>query len=238
MMVRNFLLFFGTATALLGATCARAVDTVVLQRSIDQFMRGYSDKLLSRYGENARIRYSVSGLDNRLKLSGCPAPLSVEAKEQSQLSARLNLQVSCPQGNGWSIYVPVDLSVRLPVVVATRPLGYNETITAGDVRLSEADITSLYGQYLTDLDAAVGMSAKRTIPQGSVLQTQQLNAPLMVHRGEAVVIRAETGIVSVKMTGIAMTDGRRGEQIRIKNKATSRVVEAKVVAPGEAVVPM
>jgi flagella basal body P-ring formation protein FlgA len=238
MMVRKFFRFFGIAAAIFGAAPAGAVNTAVLQRSVDHFMSGYTDKLLSRYGKNARIQYNVTGLDSRLNLPDCPVPLTVEAREQSQLSARLNLQLGCPQGNGWSIYVPVDLSVRMPVVIAVRPVAYGQPIGAGDVRLGEADIANLYGQYLTELDAAIGMSAKRSIAQGSVIQTQQLDAPLLVRRGEAVVIRAESGVVSVKMTGVAMTDGRRGEQIRIKNKATSRVVEARVVAPGQAVVSM
>jgi flagella basal body P-ring formation protein FlgA len=67
---------------------------------------------------------------------------------------------------------------------------------------------------------------------------QQLEPPLVVRRGEAVVISAASSIVAVKVAGVALTDGRLGEQIRIKNLSSSRIVQAKMVGPGQAEVPM
>lgn len=236
MVVRNLLIIVGIFALL--PNIAAAMDSAALRRSVESYMAGYADKLLSRYGRKGRIDYSVASLDARLTLPDCAEPLKIEARDQGQLSSRLNLQVSCLRGNVWSVYVPVDINVHQPVVVAVKPLARGQTIGAGDVQLSEANISRLSGQYLTSLDGAVGMDVKRPILQGGAVLQEQLDAPLLVRRGEVVTISAETGAIAVKMQGVAMTDGRLGEQIRIKNKASSHVVEAQVVAPGQAMVRM
>jgi len=36
----------------------------------------------------------------------------------------------------------------------------------------------------------------------------------------------------VRMAGTAMADGRRDEQITVKNKSSNRLIKVRVVAPG------
>jgi len=238
MMVRNLLKVFGVFAGLLINTGAHALDAAGLTRSVERFMAGYADNLLARHGRTGRIEYSVPALDPRLSLADCASPLQFEPREQGQFSARINLQVTCNSGNSWSVYVPVDMNVWQRVVIAARPIARGQDIGAGDVRLGEMNTSRLNGQYLTSLDKAVGMNVRRPIAQGGALLMEQLEAPLLIKRGELVTISAQTGVVAVKMQGTALSDGRRGEQIRIKNQATSKIVQAEVVAPGLAAVPM
>lgn len=224
--------------AILSAGGAQAMDSIALRKSVEHFMAGYADKLLSRLGRNGRVEYTVAALDTRVTLPDCPAPLVFEPRDQGQLSTRINLQVSCTRGNVWSVYVPVDLNIYQPVIIAVRPLMRGQDITAADLQLSEANTSRLTGQFLTDLSSAIGMSVKRPIAQGSAVFMEQLEAPLMIRRGEVVTISAESGVVAVKMQGVALTDGRRGERIRIKNKGSSKIVEGQVVGPGLATVRM
>lgn len=238
MMVRNLLKISGVFAGLLINVEALALDAAGLTRSVERFMAGYADNLLARHGRAGRIEYSVPALDPRLTLPDCPAPLQFEPRDQGQFSARINLQVTCASGNVWSVYVPVDMNVWQPVVIAARPLARGQDIGAGDVRLSETNTSRLNGQYLTRLDKAVGMNVRRPIPQGGAVLMEQLEAPMLIKRGEVVTISAQAGVVAVKMQGTALSDGRRGEQIRIKNQATAKIVQAEVVGPGLAAVPM
>jgi len=57
-------------------------------------------------------------------------------------------------------------------------------------------------------------------------------APKLIRRGDQVVIVATTGGISVRMAGTAMADGRRDEQITVKNKSSNRLIKVRVVAPG------
>lgn len=240
MMVRNFLRIchIGCALLLSVATLVpRAVATETgTGAQIDQFMAVYTRDLVKRLGPDARIEYSAPAIATSAETRPCAAPLAITAKDSGQSLTRLTLLVAC--GNEWSIYVPIDLNVYRTVVVSTRPLANGAVLTSADVELSSINIGQLTGTYLTALDEAVGMGVKRPLMPGRPIVAQQLEPPLLIRRGEAVMINAENSALAVKMPGTALTDGRRGEQIRIKNQATSRVIDARVVGPGQVTVPM
>lgn len=238
MRVRNFLRGFVLAALALGSSGLGATDHAAIRQAVVDFMAGHRDKILSQYSGNTRLEYQINSLDPRLSLQPCAAPLSLQAQQQTQFGGRLNVQVSCPAGNGWSIYVPVELAIYRPVVVAATPLARGQNVTTADVLLKEFNVARVNGQYLTSLDAAVGMAARRNIGQDSIVLADQLDPPLLIKRGDAVTISAEGDAISVKMPGIALTDGRRGEQIRIKNSSSARVVQARVIAPGQAQIAM
>ncbi|HET8710202.1 MAG TPA: flagellar basal body P-ring formation chaperone FlgA [Spongiibacteraceae bacterium] len=203
---------------------------------IDKFMTGYARDLTKRLGPGSRVEYSTPSLSGSAATRSCPVPLAISNRDQTQSLSRVTLLVAC--GKEWSIYLPVDLDVYRPVVVALKPLATGSIVNADDVQLSTLNVSQLIGAYITTLDEAVGMSVKRPIAQGRPIVSQQLDQPILVRRGESVVISAESGDLAVKMSGVAMSDGRRGEQIRVKNQTSSRVVDARVVAPGQVTVPM
>ena len=240
MMSHKFLRSFHIAILLvlasIGAQPARALENPAIRSALGHFMDGYTARLARRLGPDVRIEYGTTALDNRLNVTACPAPLSLNARDPDRAVNRVNVQVSC--GAQWSLSLPVDLSIFRPVVTATRPLAPGTTIAASDVQLTEVDVSRLIGQYLNTMDDAVGMDVKRPLAPGRPVLGSQLEPPLLIRRGEAVQIVAEGSVIAVKMPGIALTDGRRGQQIRIRNKASSRVIEARVTGPGEAAVAM
>lgn len=230
MMRRIFFHLIPLTLTLCVTTTAASAENSAVRTAVDRFMHSYNAKLVKQFGSDLRVEYTVTALDSQ-PIADCPAPLGLSTKDTGQLTSRINVQVSCP--GGWSIYLPVDLSILRPVVIALKPLAPGSTIDDDDVQLAETDITQLLGQYLTRLDEAVGMSAKRSIMQGRPLTSQQLVPPLLIRRGDSVVINAASGGIVVKTTGTAMTDGRRGEQIRIKNQGSARVIDARVTGQGE-----
>jgi flagella basal body P-ring formation protein FlgA len=235
MMRRIFLRTLPLALTLFATSAATSAENSVVRTAVNRFMHNYSTKLVEQYGSDLRVEYTITALDSQ-PVAECAAPLALNAKDAGQLTSRISVQVNCP--GSWSIYVPIDLSIYRPVVIALKPLAPGSTIGDSDVQLAETDITQLLGQYLTNLDEAVGMSAKRSISQGKPLISQQLVPPLLIHRGDSVVIVADSGGISVKSTGTALTDGRRGEQIRVKNQGSARVIDARVSERGEVQIAM
>lgn len=215
-----------------------ATDAAAVRQAVDRFLSDYRDDFLARNVGFSRAEFNIAALDPRLTLPDCTAPLAVTAQEPRQLQTRFNTQVSCASGNGWSIYVPIDVAVFGPVVVAARPLARGEILTAADVIDSELDVTRLNGAYLTDITTAIGQEVRRPLAAQSVVSQQALQPPLLIRRGEAVSIRASGNAMAVHMNGVAMTDGRLGQSIRVRNSSSNRIVDARVVAPGETEVSM
>jgi flagella basal body P-ring formation protein FlgA len=79
---------------------------------------------------------------------------------------------------------------------------------------------------------------KRQLNAGVPITGDILSQPVLIKRGEAVTITAEGDGLSVKMPGVAMSDGRRGEQIRIKNNNSAKIVDAQVTDAGQVTVSM
>ena len=109
-------------------------------------------------------------------------------------------------------------------------------LRAADLRLEARDTTSLHGGYLDSIEQAAGMQTRRSLSAGMVLAHNAVEAPRMVQRGQQVVLVARAGGLEVRSAGRALSDGAEGELIRVRNAGSSRVVEARVTAPGTAVV--
>jgi len=245
MMVRDFLRICHLACAMFFLLCAWSESAIAQEMAagnssvaaaIDKFMHGYARDLAKRLGPGSRVEYDRSRIATLTETRACGAPPAIEVRDQAQTMNRVMLQVAC--GNDWSIYVPIDLDVLRPVVVALKPLASGSVVAASDVELSALDVGQISGTYLTALEEVVGMGVKRPLAPGRPILAQQLEQPLLIRRGESVVISAQSGDLAVKMTGTAMTDGRRGELIRIKNQTSSRIIDARVTGPGQVVVPM
>ncbi len=253
MMVRNFLRICRIVVALLATTVAvagNAADTSFgadkersagdnaradTRQQIAKFMKGYVRELAKRLGDGTRVEYEAAAITDTSATRPCAAPLNIGAQNQ-QAVGRVTLLVACD--SEWSIYVPVDLNILRPVVVTTRPLATGAVIAADDIALAPQEIGALNGTYLTALDEAIGMGVKRPLLPGKPIFTQQLEQPLLIRRGEAVVISAAAGEFSVSTSGTALSDGRRGDMIRIKNSNSARTVSARVIGPGQVTVAM
>lgn len=218
--------------ALAAAPALAGVDAAAVRQAVEHFLAGHRDDFLARNPGITRADFTVAALDPRLTLPDCATPLAVEAQQTRQLQARINTQVSCTSGNGWSLYVPIDVAIYRPVVIAARPLDRGDVLTEADLISSELDVTRLHGAYLTEIPAAVGLEVRRPLAAQAIVSQQMLQPPLLIRRGESVSIRAAGQAIAVHMNGVALSDGRLGQPIRVRNSSSNRVVEAKVVGPG------
>lgn len=206
-----------------------------MRSQIAAFMDNYTRDLVQRLGTGARVEYDSAAIAVNAETRSCNQPLNINTNNQQSLG-RITLLIAC--ANEWSAYMPIDLNIYRPVVVATKPLANGAVIGADDVELNALEISQLVGTYITTLEETIGMGVKRPITPGKAILVQQLEQPMLIRRGEAVIINAKSGELAVKMTGTAMTDGRRGELIRIKNRTSSRIVDGRVIASGQVTVAM
>ena len=235
--VRSFLLLISTLITVTGPTNAATTATDI-QRAADRHMQTYRDRLLEQYNaanSGAEVNFRITALDNRLALADCNQPIDVDDNSQ-KAGNRINLKVSCKGSTPWSIYVPVTLEVLRPVVVANRPIARGERIHSADLHMLKLDTAQLSGAYFSDINVIAGQEARRLINTDEVIYDHAVEPPIIVKRGESVTITAQAGGLSVRMTAVAMSDGRRGDKITVKNPQSKRVLEATVSAPGQVTV--
>lgn len=179
-------------------------------------------------GTGARVQAAARPPDARLRLPRCPSPLQAQVGQGGVNSARTTVEVRCPDGPGWRLFVPVRLAVSRPVVVAARPLGRDVALTADDIILAELDAARLGYGYLTDPDQAIGQRLRRPVTEGTPLTPALVEAPVLVRRGQQVTLEARSGGITVQMAGEARGDGILGQVIDVENLSSGRMVQAVV----------
>lgn len=230
-------MLIGLLTVLTANTSHAAVDATSIRESVDSFMNDHLLSLTQRYGETVTTDYTIGALDNRLNMPNCSAPLKVELKGAAKVG-HTNVRVSCQHGSPWSLYVPLTINLYRPVVTTISPISKGAKITAGQVKLSKMDISTLRGSYYTDLGDVLGLQAKRSLRVDSIVLASLLEPPLLIKRGDSVVVTASSGSLVVRINGTALKDGHAGEQITVRNKQSKRIVEAHVTGPGKVSVTM
>ncbi|WP_229414798.1 flagellar basal body P-ring formation chaperone FlgA [Massilia aurea] len=160
----------------------------------------------------------------------CKGPVTVEAIDTRQ-PARMRFVARCPDGNGWRHDFVVRARISALVAVTAAPVAANRELSEADVTLERRDITQVRDP-IGMLDEAVGQSSRRSLRAGEVLRASQLVAPIVVKRGEAVVMTARQDGIEVTMAGEALDAGARGAVVRVKNSASGQVVRMRVLGAG------
>lgn len=162
----------------------------------------------------------------------CPAPLTLESlgAEPSPLK-RQRFLLRCAE-LGWQLSLLSQAEVFLPVVLAARVLERDQTIGEADLKLEKINLAKAQRGFFNRLDAVAGQSAKRRIRADQILHPGLLDAPLLVRRGDKVKILARKDGIQASTNGEALSNGKQGEVIRVRNLSSDKLIDAKVMEPG------
>jgi flagellar basal body P-ring formation protein FlgA len=210
------------------ATAASAATT-------EHRVRAFAEQWLQQHyaQPGSRVETHAAALDSRLHLAECALPLDAHLPDNVRAAPRMSVLVRCPQADGWTVRVPVQLTLYRKVLVASRPLIRGDGIVAADVHPEERDITRLGYGYIENLDQVASRALSRPLRAGSVLTPAALGGRRMVRAGDHVQLIAELEGIQVRANGIALGSGDSGARLRVRNGSSGRVIDAMVRGPGE-----
>lgn len=219
----------------LGVQAAAIEKTSDIQRAAQTFLEGYYRERAATnpQRQDEEIHVSVNKPDPRLRLTACDKPLTPSFKHQPAGNGRTTVKVSCQGSQPWSLYLVATVTIRAPVAVASHTLERGSILAPDDIRLGLRDTTGLGRGYVRDLQRLVNMQLKRPLAPGEVIRLSNVVAQKAIARGDQVIIEAKAGSISVVTPGIALADGRVGQQISIRNSKSKRIIKARVSGPGK-----
>jgi flagella basal body P-ring formation protein FlgA len=141
-----------------------------------------------------------------------------------------------------AVRFPFSADVRgdtATVAVAIRSIAGGAVITAADVELQEvASVPSSTSRRspIVSLEKLIGMEARSSIQSGQIIWTDQIQAPLLVKRGETITVVSQGGGIRVRTTARARQDGAQGELVQVETLETRERYDARVTGPREAAV--
>ncbi|MBY0372114.1 flagellar basal body P-ring formation chaperone FlgA [bacterium] len=126
------------------------------------------------------------------------------------------------------------LRVYSPVVVAAGPLAHGESLTAGNTKLEERELSRLSQVgYFTGLGALEGRTAKGQSATGQVLGKNNTQLAAVVTSGQSVeLVRRKPSFV-LKAKARALQSGRLGQWIPVQNTSSGKMIQARVTGPNE-----
>jgi len=182
----------------------------------------------------SRQRFVIGPIEPKLELAKCRGPIRSFLSSAHHMQDRATIELRCPDGKEWHLYVPVRIVSTSPVAVAVHAIVAGTVLKASDLRVEEHDISDLPLGYMDDPEVVTGLTAGRPIPGGAYITNQLLVAPKAVQRGQTVTLIADAGGVSIRTSGRALSDGLLNQRVKVTNLSSGKIVEG--IARSEQVV--
>ena len=117
------------------------------------------------------------------------------------------------------------------VLVANHNLRIETPVTEADFRTEEIAVDGRT-EYIKDITEILGLVPHRTIRAGSPITMNYFQQPVAVANGHPVKIIVRYKGIEASAKGIALTRGRIGEVIKVRNESSNKIVSAKVIDSG------
>jgi len=166
-------------------------------------------------GLPGRVEVNIGTLDDRLKLGPCGRvepyiPAGVRLWGKAQIGLR------CVEGSHWSVFLPVEIRVFGQALVASRPLGFAQSVSADDVRLDEVEFTKEMGMAISDPHQLEGKTTTRQIAAGQVLRQDYFRTPPAIGAGDSVRVVYTGDGFNISTSGRAMGNAAEGQPVRVQ----------------------
>ncbi|CAK0776162.1 flagella basal body P-ring formation protein FlgA [Gammaproteobacteria bacterium] len=202
-------------------------DRETIRETARQFLLKHLD---SRAGDPG---IEVATLDPRLRLPVCGTPPEAFLPPGGKAVGLATVGVRCDDGtHGWKLYLQAKVRMTQGVVMTRRALVTGQVVGLEDVVIMPADVSQLHQGYHTELSQVLGKALKRPIEQDAVLVPNAIGDTDAVSRGAEVIILAANRHLEVRMKGVALQKGAIGEKIPVRNIASQKQLEARIMAPG------
>lgn len=179
--------------------------------------------------KEGELSIEAAQLDSRLRFSHCSEPLETSLPGKQEINNNATVLVRCNHEN-WQVYVPVRVQLLLPRVVASVPLGRGMVLSPSNLTVALIESRFQRGAIYQSPQALFGAKVKRNVKMGEAVQANDI---CMVCRNDKVVISAGQPGLKIITQGTALSDGTLGEQIRVKNNRSNKIISAQVSAVGE-----
>lgn len=226
-MIKNTPLILALAFVFLAT--AQAEQGPQSHESIAEAVKAYIAKNINLPGE---YEVSLIPLDSRLNLPQCAEPLEAFTTTDLIKAGRTTIGVRCNAEKKWSIFTSAIIKTYQRVVVLSQPIQRGEIITRQHLAIEKRDVTNLREDFVTQIEQAENKQATRQLNTGTILSLSNLVEPKLIKRGDKVVISTVKSDFSIRMSGVAMMDGTKGQLIKIKNQSSGRIINATVIEPG------
>lgn len=173
-------------------------------------------------------------------------PLQAIHVDPSETGPLMPLRINLERGGRFDIAFKTDddkptritgaASEAYDALVATRTLNRGDILRDSDVTIEKRSKTEIQGEAMRDPAAAIGMAIQQALRPGQPIRSGDLAKPLLVKRGEPVVLHYQVPGINLTVRGKAEDGGAIGDIVNITNVQSKRTVQGVVSGHGQVTV--
>lgn len=176
--------------------------------------------------DNTDVKITMHPIDARIGSKFCQSPLQLQLVNP-QIQNQNSVKVQCVDEQGWQIYLNAKVSKMVQALVSARQLAPGSVITAEAIYSQSREQSQSRGLILQDPALVIGARTKRSLNIGQIITNADL---CLVCKGDIVTIEGISNSLVVSTAGKALSDGALGDNVRVQNLQSGRVVVASVSA--------
>lgn len=218
-----FLFFFFSFSS----TSATSEQANLIQQAAEEYILSAVE-----WPVGGTLEAQAANIDHRVFATDCPSALKASSSSTNPSASNITVLVECSEDN-WKLYIPVRLTRTGPQVTTLGPLSRGQIISPQDVTINMVDLQRVRRQGFSNVEDVIGTKTKKNIRSGEILESDDV---CVVCRNETVTIKANKSGMTITTKGTALTDGAHGDQIRVKNNKSNRIIEGRVTGIAEVTV--
>jgi len=190
---------------------------------------------VDRYLGNLDREVSLKRLEYNDVMHVMPGPISLDTESYSnEGQGRMGFRMKIRNEEGYDTHFQVtgvvDEFVEFPV--ANRPISRGSIVSPDDVRMARMNIGGIPRDAARDISSIVGLEANRDVSYGDVFRSNRLTIPPVITAGSKVTLLYRSALFEASATGVAIESGLLGEDIKIRNDSSRKIVTGTVLEPG------
>ena len=176
-----------------------------------------------------RVQVRVGRLDPRLHLAPCAA-VQPYLPSGTKLWGAARIGLRCNDAAvRWNVFLPINVDMFGPALVAAAPLAAGHLLAAGDLRIAEVNLAATSAAPLTRSELAIGRTLARPLAAGDALHAAGLRARQWFAAGDSVRLVAAGSGWQISGEGQALAPGLEGQSVRVRTES-GRIVNGMAVA--------
>lgn len=164
-----------------------------------------------------------------------PGEIVITARSSGEVrpgSIPFSLKVESRDKESIDLQVRARLEEYMSLPVARHSLPRGALVNADDIVMARLNVNGLPADTTADPNRVVGFETSRQVVAGSSFQLSDLKMPPVVTNGAKVTMVFKSGALEATAAGTALQDGALGEEIKIRNEQSKKIVRGRVEEAG------
>ena len=177
------------------------------------------------------VEFTNDDINKINSMSGADFKLISQVPNEMFTSSKLSVQFSEKGIKRGNLILRPNIRRKVFSIVLKFGVSKGAILQKSDLVVDQVWVDGKEGRYASNFIDCVGYEVTKDMPSGSRVAKMNLTDPVYVRKGQFLKVYTIIGGLKVGVQAKALTDGRRGQTIKVKNTKSEKILFVKMVGP-------